>query len=365
MPLSTASRRALHKEMPIETNNNHRVKFAYQEVICRSLAGIAPWLELRNVPSNETKLQYDFRQLAKLSISSLVDPSSPDYYPFNGSTGKQPLVEAAFLAHALIRAPENLLDELDDQTTKNLRLAFLSTRSIEPWKNNWMLFAAMVEVALKKMGEDINQSRIDNAISAHESWYLGDGIYGDGPRLNNNYYNSYVIYPMLIDILNAITAEDSKWIRTRLLTMRRAKRYVSIQERLIAPDGTFPPIGRSISYRCAAFQHLAQAALQGWLPYDLLPMQIRCCLGSVIERTLGALGTYGKDGWLQIGLAGHQPSLGEDYITTGSLYLASTIFLPLGLKSEDLFWSGVDFPWTSRRLWLNGEDALPDSSIKS
>ena len=87
----------------------------------------------------------------------------------------------------------------------------------------------MVEVALKKMGEDINQSRIDNAISAHESWYLGDGIYGDGPRLNNNYYNSYVIYPMLIDILNAITAEDSKWIRTRLLTMRRAKRYVSIQ----------------------------------------------------------------------------------------------------------------------------------------
>ena len=109
---------------------------------------------------------------------------------------------------------------------------------------------------------------------------------------------------------NAITVEHSKWIPTRLLTIRRAKRYVSIQERLIAPDGTFPPIGRSISYRCAAFQHLAQAALQGWLPYDLVPMQIRCCLGSVIERTLGALGTYGKDGWLQIGLAGHQPSLG-------------------------------------------------------
>jgi hypothetical protein len=38
----------------------------------------------------------------------------------------------------------------------------------------------------------------------------------------------------------------------------RAKRYAAVQERMIGPDGTFPPIGRSLAYRCGAF-HLLRA----------------------------------------------------------------------------------------------------------
>lgn len=33
------------------------------------------------------------------------------------------------------------------------------------------------------------------------------------------------------------------------------------------------------------------------------------------------------------------PHLGESYISTGSLYLASTVLLPLGLPPADPFWS--------------------------
>ena len=33
-------------------------------------------------------------------------------------------------------------------------------------------------------------------------------------------------------------------------------RYAAVQERLIAPDGTFPALGRSIAYRCGAFHLL-------------------------------------------------------------------------------------------------------------
>ena len=121
-------------------------------------------------------------------------------------------------------------------------------------------------------------------------------------------------------------------------------RYAAIQERLISPEGTFPVIGRSITYRMGAFQHLAQAALQERLPEEVNSSQVRCALTAVMQRLMSAEGTFNDTGWLQIGICGHQNSLGEYYISTGSLYLCSTALLPLGLSNEHPFWSGVNEP---------------------
>jgi hypothetical protein len=54
--------------------------------------------------------------------------------------------------------------------------------------------------------------------------------------------------------------------------------------------------------------------------------------------------------------------LGESYISTGSLYLCAAVFLPLGLKATDAFWSAPAEDWTSRRIW-RGEDAPADHAI--
>lgn len=48
-------------------------------------------------------------------------------------------------------------------------------------------------------------------------------------------------------------------------------RYAEIQERMIAPDGSYPVLGRSVSYRSAAFQVLGACALFGKLPESLKP----------------------------------------------------------------------------------------------
>ncbi len=72
----------------------------------------------------------------------------------------------------------------------------------------------------------------------------------------------------------------------------------------------------------------------GALPEALEPAQVRGALTAVIGRTLGAPGTFDADGWLRIGLAGHQPDIGERYISTGSLYLASLVLLPLGRPAD-------------------------------
>ena len=43
--------------------------------------------------------------------------------------------------------------------------------------------------------------------------------------------------------------------------------------------------------------------------------------------------------------------MGERYISTGSLYLCSAVFLPLGLDENDPFWSAPDEDWTMKKLW--------------
>ncbi len=133
------------------------------------------------------------------------------------------------------------------------------------------MFAATVEAALKVLGGEWDRMRVDYALRQHEQWYRGDGAYSDGPSFHWDYYNSFVIHPMLVDVLAAVGDAHPAWTALRPRQEARATRYAAVLERLVAPDGTFPPIGRSIVYRCGAFQALAQAALRHALPAEVPP----------------------------------------------------------------------------------------------
>ena len=218
----------------------------------------------------------------------------------------------------------------------------------------------LAQRAILRLGGVPDPMRVDYALRQHEQWYVGDGAYGDGPAFHWDYYNSFVIQPMLLDVLAAMPLAD--WDFLREPVRRRATRWAAVQERMVAPDGSFPPIGRSLAYRCGAFQSLAQAALLGLLPDAVPPEQARSALAAVVGRTLDAPGTWDARGWLTIGLCGRQPGLGERYISTGSLYLCSAAFLPLGLPASDRFWSGPPTPWTARRLW-SGMDAAAEHAL--
>ena len=98
----------------------------------------------------------------------------------NFTRERQPLVDAAFLAQGLLRAPRALRDELDAGTRRNLIAALESTRAIVPGYNNWLLFSATVEAGLKLLGATWDRVRVDYALRQHDQWYKGDGAYGDG-----------------------------------------------------------------------------------------------------------------------------------------------------------------------------------------
>jgi hypothetical protein len=122
----------------------------------------------------------------------------------NFTDGGQPLVDAAFLAHGLIRGFSQLWEPLDDRTKKNIISALKSTRKITPGYSNWLLFSAMIEIFLLKTGNSWDRMRVNFAVRKHMEWYKGDGLYGDGPDFHWDYYNSYVIQPMLLDIVGLL-----------------------------------------------------------------------------------------------------------------------------------------------------------------
>ncbi len=121
-------------------------------------------------------------------------------------------------------------------------------------------------------------------MTSHKEWYKGDGVYGDGADFHLDYYNSYVIHPMLLQILKVTVKQrpsfqsflNEEWIRFI--------RYAEIQERMIAPDGSYPVLGRSVSYRSAAFQVLGACALFGKLPESLKPGQVRGAMTAMLKR---------------------------------------------------------------------------------
>jgi hypothetical protein len=281
----------------------------------------------------------------------------------NFTQGGQPLVDAAFLAHAVVRAPRALWDDLDAGTRRRLVDALVATRAITPYYSNWLLFTTMVEAALLRAGQAWDPVRVDLTLRKVSEWYLGDGTYGDGPEFAWDYYNSFVIQPFLLDTLALVRDRDRAYDALYQRHVTIARRHGQVLERMVAPDGSFPPIGRSLPYRCGAFQHLAQIALQDLLPDALPPARVRSALGAVIRRTLEPDGTFDDDGWLRIGLAGSQPELAERYISTGSLYLCTTAFLPLGLPADHAFWTGPAQPWTAARAWA-GERLEADGALR-
>ena len=362
--LENLSRRELKKKMPVEEQPNaKRAAFSHLEAFGRLLCGLAPWLACENLAGDELKSQREFIKLAQISLDAATDPQSPDFMNF--SRGGQPLVDTAFLAQGILRAPKVLWEPIEPRVKKQVIEAFKSSRKIPtPAGNNWVMFAATVEAALLEFGEPTLESRLEDCVRKMLGWYLGDGAYGDGKWFHFDYYNSYVIQPMLLDVLAVLEKHDAKFSAARKIVLQRARRWAEIQERLVAPDGTFPALGRSTAYRFGAFQVLAQIAWQHELPDDIRPAQVRSALTAVIRKLIEAPGTFDADGWLQIGFCGHQPALGDKYVSTGSLYLCSAGLLPLGLPPTDEFWNAPAARWTQQKIWagenLPANHALAD-----
>ena len=84
----------------------------------------------------------------RVTPSPAPDSASPDRLNF--SEGQQPLVDAAFLALALLRAPRELWEELDARVRDNLVAALRETNRFKPGANNRVLFASTIKAVFRR-----------------------------------------------------------------------------------------------------------------------------------------------------------------------------------------------------------------------
>ena len=352
--LGNMSKGQLVKNMAMQfspTWDNRDNRVGYMEAFGRLIAGIAPFLLLPDDNSPESKIRKKLRSDTLASLGHAVDPQSPDYLYWGSPTTRQPLVDAAYIAQALLGTPDVLWKPLDDKTKERIIHEFKTIRQIKPFNNNWILFAAMIESFLLSIDVPIDAERIDPAIDTITKWYVGDGWYSDGESFHFDHYNGYVIQPMLVEVLRANVAKGRRDKKEYDIAYKRMQRYASFQERFISPEGTYPVVGRSSTYRVGAFQPLAKLALENALPEDVSPPQVRCALTAVMKNVF-IPATFAAGGWLQLGLVGDkQQNIADSYSNTGSLYITSLAFLPLGLPASHEFWSGPFTEWTQRKAW--------------
>lgn len=359
--LKSLAKGTLKQDLPHHDWEKDRENYAPLEAFGRTLSGIAPWLELGPDDTAEGKTRAKFIDLSVKSLVNATDPKSPDFLNFNH--GGQALVDTAFLAFGLLRAPNQLWGRLNAEQQSNVVAALKSSRSLKPGENNWLLFSATIEAALWQFTGQCDTNRIEYAVNRHMQWYLGDGTYGDGNQFHWDYYNSYVIQPMLLEVIRVCAEKKHPLGALRPRIVARARRYAQVQERMISPEGTFPVIGRSSAYRFGAFQELATISLLHELPPNLHPGAVRSGLTAVIRRMTEAPGTFDEHGWLQVGSVGHQQSIREPYISSGSLYLCLDGLAHLGLPANDVFWTAPAEPWTQKRIW-SGEDIRADHAYE-
>lgn len=246
-------------------------------------------------------------------------------------------MDAAFIAQALLAAPEALWTPLDETTKQRVIHEFKTIRQIKPANNNWVLFAAMIESFLLSIGEPIDVPRMDTAVETIEKWYIGDGWYKDGEKFHFDHYNGFVIHPMLVEVLR-VNVANGRMEKTRYdIAFKRMQRYASFQERFISPEGTFPVFGRSSTYRAGLFQPLTKLALEQALPKEITPAQVRCGLTAVLKKIF-IPSTFTKEGCLTLGFVGEKTSRHCRLLFQYRQPLPHCLcfFLPLGLPASIL-----------------------------
>lgn len=355
--LENMSKGNFQKDFPLElspTWDGRDTKVAYLETFARLMAGISPWLALPDDGTPEGKQRKQLHEWAIKAYKNAVDPNSPDKITWLTNTS-QPLCDASYLVESFMRAPEATWGQLDEVTKKRYIEGLKSLRTIRPAYNNWLLFRAMVEVFFMSIGEDVDEYALSVGLQKMSEWYLSDGWYSDGPEYAMDYYNSYVMHPMMVEVVEMCKKHKFSTPISLDLAVKRMNRFNTILERFISPEGAYPAVGRSVIYRMGAFQTLAMSAWKYGLPKDLTNGSVRSALTCVMKRMFAVDGNFDDKGYLRLGFAGHQPNLANYYSNSGSLYMTSLVFMPLGLPADHPFWTAPAEPWTSQKAWSGQE----------
>ncbi|MGR5414577.1 DUF2264 domain-containing protein [Vibrio astriarenae] len=283
--------------------------------------------------------EFEYWPLYHKLIEQGTNPKHPSYWGKPKGINQRSVEMAAF-GFLLAVLPEHGWDPLDDETKENLANWLASIQNCPMPQNNWLFFTVLVQAGLRKVGRselvDINLEA--EYLDKLQSYYLGDGWYGDGEVGNIDHYGGFALH--YYGLIYATVLEGSNRELSELF-VQRANEFCEPFSYWFANSGECLAQGRSLTYRfaTAGFWGIAANAKLSAMSMStmkgLWARQIRQWKQKSIFTTEGIL-NRGYD----------YPSLNvcEGYNSPTSPYWAFKAFIPLMLPDEHPFWTSSEEP---------------------
>ena len=152
----------------------------------------------------------------------------------------------AAISYGIMFAPEVVWDPLTEAQKENL-CNYLNKINEHPLPVcNWILFAVLVNIAMKKVGRRYSPEMLEEYLEGLETFYLGEGWYQDGDSGQKDYYISFAIH--FYSLIYAVIMEKDDPERAKKYKARAmefAKQFIYWFDE----EGEAIPFGRSLTYR--------------------------------------------------------------------------------------------------------------------
>lgn len=278
-----------------------------------------------------------FEEIYRRGLCAGTDESDPEYWGECGSFDQR-FVEMAAISYGIMFAPEVVWNPLSEQEKTNLA-SYLNKINEHPLPVcNWILFAVLVNIAMKSVGRPYSAKMLEEYLEGLESFYLGDGWYQDGDSGQKDYYISFAIHFYSLIYAKMMGEEDpgrAGVYRERAMTFARQFVY------WFDEDGDAIPFGRSLTYRFSQVSFFSACLLA-----DIAPFPVPVMKGLIVRHLQSWLvrPIFDRDGILTIGYGYPNLIMAERYNAPGSPYWGMKTFAFLMLPDGHPFWSAEAAP---------------------
>lgn len=322
------------------TMAHYDINATWMEAFSRPLWALVPYWAGggRETEKGDGTGQFEsFAEIYRKGLCAGTDEKNPEYWGECGSFDQR-FVEMAAISYGIMFAPEVVWDPLSEQEKDNL-CKYLNKINEHPLPVcNWILFAVLVNIAMKKVGRPYSPKMLEEYLNGLETFYLGDGWYQDGDSGQKDYYISFAIHFYCLIYAKVMEQEDgarASLYKERAMTF--AKQFIYWFDE----DGDAIPFGRSLTYRFSQVSFFCACLLADLEPFPIPVMKglIARHLRSWMKRLI-----FDRDGILTIGYGYPNLTMAERYNAPGSPYWSMKTFAFLMLTDNHPFWSAQEAP---------------------
>lgn len=342
IPYYSREKAELNLGVTATTYDRHAI---WLEAFSRPLWGLAPfWAGGGSSPQ--------FEEIYQKGLAAGTDPQGAEYWG-GFRNFDQRFVEMAAIAYSMVLAPEKVWDPLSHKEKENLAKWLYGINEYELPICNWVLFAVLVNVALKKHGQRYDSEKLERYLKGMEQFYLGEGWYQDGDSGQKDYYVSFAIHFYSLFYAKVMEGEDPERCREY---KKRAELFGQQFIYWFDKGGAALPFGRSLTYR------FAQASFfSACLMADVAPFSVGVMKGLIVRHLCEWMKKpiFDRGDILTIGYGYPNLVMAERYNAPGSPYWAMKTFALLMLPDGHPFWSADPEPMPK----LEQQIALPKADM--